>query len=115
MELETIISSKMNVNRSYDKIWIGNDESYVLLDSGASVSVLGENCFEGIDNFSTKELNCSIKTADGKLQEILGMVAIWVSYNGLKKNISIKHIIIYIMKYIIVNKSLQTEVYLSNL
>ena len=74
-----------------------------LLDSGASISCLGEGGEEFLakNNFQYVRLNHNIKTADGMKQPIVGKILAKVSYKGVTKEIHL---------YIV--PSLQQQLYL---
>lgn len=66
-----------------------NIEIYGLLDSGASICVLGKDC-DGIVkklNLRVTPLCTHLRTADGNKQQIIGFVNIPVTYGKLEKDI----------------------------
>lgn len=62
-----------------------------LLDTGATVSVLGNGCRELIENLncSFKEIYSNVRTAGGGEHRILGKVTLDVVYKGMKRNLDL--------------------------
>lgn len=87
--LESTVIDDSNDERPYARIRLGNIEVFGLLDSGASVSVLGKGCGETISklNLKVSQFNSSLKTADGNRQSIIGYVEVPVTYKGLTREI----------------------------
>ena len=119
-----ILSSKNDLRPHLD-ILIENIPYTGLLDSGASVSCLGQNCLEFVDRLNIPIIDYfeTIKTADGKPQKILGKIRV-----NINSNDNVKSMLLYLvpslsqplylgidfwnmfqLKPCFVNKSLQVE------
>lgn len=70
--------------RPFINIVIAGKSFNALLDSGASVSILGRGSLEFLDqsNIKIKPLRSFVRTADGTANEVHGYVNIPVSFNG---------------------------------
>ena len=75
--------------RPYAKIQILDESFLGLLDSGASVSVLGKNCLKFLEkhNILIKPFRSSISTADGSSQNIVGFCNLPVLYKNVIRNV----------------------------
>lgn len=75
--------------RPFARIKIGNVEMSGLLDSGASVSVLGRECRELVEvlGLEIKKIYSNVRTAAGSKHRILGKVEAGVEYNQRKAQI----------------------------
>ena len=74
--------SESNDNRPYADIFI-NDKPYKgLLDTGASVSLLGKNCWQVVSSLEPKikKMYSSIRTASGQSQNVLGKIRLSVKF-----------------------------------
>lgn len=82
--------NETNDNRPYAKVILGSIEVFGLLDSGASVSVLGKDCLGTLSrlHMDYKPFRCSLKTADGVKQEVIGFTEIPVTYKNITKKIT---------------------------
>lgn len=76
--------------RVFIKIKLGKIEVNGLLDSGASISILGHNCEKIIKNMKVKiiPILSEIKAAGGEVYQILGKIKTTVEYQN-KRNIDI--------------------------
>lgn len=90
-------------DRPFANVKILDENCYGLLDSGASISVLGKNSLNFIERckLQLKPFRSTISTADGSKNSILGHCNLPVTYKGVTKNIDF---------YIV--PSLNQEVYL---
>lgn len=78
--------------RPYMNVLINDVESKGLLDSGASVNCLGNGCIELADRLCWNILDYKsliIKTADGKSQQIKGMVKTKITCQNDTKNLTL--------------------------
>ena len=79
---------KMNSdNRPYVKVVIGGREVTALLDSGANISVLGQDSEDLIkeNGLKTRVDASIIKTADGKKHNSVGSIDIPITYNEVTR------------------------------
>lgn len=78
---------KENDPRAFAEIKIGEISVTGLLDTGASISLLGKNCEDLVDklNIKLKPMFASIKTAGGGKHNVLGQVDLPVTYQGNTK------------------------------
>lgn len=78
-----------NDPRAYGEIFIGTNKVRGLLDTGASISLLGKNCEELLDklNIEITPKYSNVKTAGGKNCAILGKIEVPVEFKGKVKNI----------------------------
>lgn len=100
----TIIENTVsNDPRPFIQISIAGRLFNALLDSGASVSILGKGSLEFLEEANLKyhRLRSYVRTADGTANEIVGYVDIEMSYNSRKKLVNF-----------CICPSLQGEVYL---
>lgn len=77
--------------RPYVRVFLANEPLLGLLDSGASVSCLGQGALDFLKkvNLKTTPLSASVKTADGTSQTVVGTVDVSVAYRGEKKTMTI--------------------------
>ena len=91
-----IISSVLNSSdqRFYAEVKFLNRTEYGLLDTGASISCLGDSI--ALEDFSQhpsfQKISSSVKTADGKLHKIIGLIEVDIEFKN--KNNKIKLYII---------------------
>lgn len=87
--IESTTINDQNDGRPYARIHLGNLEIFGLLDSGASISVLGKNCLETLKklNINYTPIDSSLKTADGGCQKVVGFVNISVTYENITKDV----------------------------
>lgn len=88
--LETIrVCDKREDPRPYAKIKIGETELRGLLDSGASVSLLGEGCREFVESLGVpiEPFFANVRTASGQNHRLVGKINIEVEYKRVKENI----------------------------
>lgn len=71
----------MSAYKDHDRI------QSALLDSGASVSILGKNSIEFLESSGLKwnRIRSYVKTADGTPNEVLGYVTIPLTYNNIQE------------------------------
>lgn len=86
--LSSIIGSSDDP-RPYAKVIIENREMLGLLDSGASISILGKNCEEVVKllKVQVQKFNSGVKTADGKNQVIVGKTQVKVSFKNQTRDL----------------------------
>lgn len=89
--LISAIVSLPNDKRFYAKVSFLGFEEYGLLDTGASISCIGaefanEN-FSKFSNFS--KCKTHVKTADGKLQQVVGWLSVSVTFKGKSRTLNI--------------------------
>ena len=87
-----LLATVIDINtdpRPYAKVSMGGKEVIGLLDSGASVSILGKDCISFINSIKMKiqPYKSNVKTADGNNQVIIGRVNIPVTYKNSTENI----------------------------
>lgn len=77
-------------NRPFAKVTINGDELKGLLDSGASVTILGKGGYKLVEKWRLKifPVNVRISTADGTEQNVKHFAKVPFSYNGKTKIIS---------------------------
>lgn len=87
--LETAVLDEGKDNRPYAKVRLFDVEVFGLLDSGASISVMGKDCRALLEQFNLKytKLSSSLKTADGGSQAVIGFVYIPVTYKNTTKDV----------------------------
>lgn len=83
---ETVIA---NDPRPHISLKIGDKQIVGLLDSGASISILGNNCLEILQDaeLSYKPMELFVETADGTQNSILGFLDIPIDYINQTKTI----------------------------
>jgi len=93
----------LNDPRPYVTIKIAGKELNGLLDSGATVSILGKGCMELLEsaNLNYRHTNSTVQTADGTQNAMVGYITLEVAYNSVKRT----------MKFCLV-PSLNGELYL---
>lgn len=81
------ISFKKLDPRVFIKIKLGKIDVNGLLDSGASISILGHSCEKIIESMKVKVIPIlsEIKTAGGKVYQILGKIRTLVEYQNKKE------------------------------
>lgn len=86
MIIDSIIESEVD-GRMYANIELENEAVFGLLDSGASISVLGNECWELVKKIGAevKEYKNQVRTADGKSHNIVGFCNVNTKYNGMSK------------------------------
>lgn len=74
-------------NRPFGKVYLEGKEMYGLLDSGASLSVLGRNALPFLDSIKRPfmKLSSTVSTSDGTSHPILGFVELLASYKDIQK------------------------------
>lgn len=77
-------------NRPFVKVKILDDEFTALLDSGASVSVLGKNCLEFIEknNIKIRPFSSHVSTADGSRKNVLGHCKLPITFKNVTQDIN---------------------------
>lgn len=87
--IESTVINEMKDNRPYAKVAFGPIEVFGLLDSGASISVLGKDCLQFLEKLQLKytPIYTSLKTADGNKQNVIGFLEIDTLYNKISKKI----------------------------
>lgn len=82
--IEATIINDNDDPRPFVKINIGKETVFGLLDSGASISALGQGAEQLLERNDLRwlKVNSNVKTADGVQQRILGKVHINIKYNG---------------------------------
>lgn len=70
--------------RPFVRIKVGKEMVFGLLDSGASISALGQGAEELLERNGLKwtKVRSNVKTADGIQQQIIGKMALEIQYNG---------------------------------
>lgn len=81
---ECVSNQEEKDKRAFAEIKLGNIRIEGLLDSGASVSILGENSEEIIDGLNLKvdPVFVSLRTAGGKEYNVLGKIRVPVEFKG---------------------------------
>lgn len=76
-------------SRPYAKIYLGELKLFGLLDSGASISVLGKGCNDLLKKLKIEftPIFSSLKTADGGCQRVIGFAEIPVTFKNVTRNI----------------------------
>lgn len=87
--IESSLLSNTSDDRPFANIKILNETFYGLLDSGASVSVLGNDSLAFLERnqISLKSFKSFISTADGSKNDVLGHCKLPVFYKGVMRNI----------------------------
>lgn len=82
-------NTKSNDPRAFAKIRVGDKNINGLLDTGASVTLLGRNSEKLVDEWSdlVSPYLAEVKTAGGQNFNIIGKVELMVEFNGRKENI----------------------------
>lgn len=80
--VESVVRYNGNDNRPYAVVRVEDKEMTGLLDSGASVSVLGKNCRELVEEMgiNMEKYYSNVKTASGQSHRVLGRVQMRVKY-----------------------------------
>lgn len=76
-------------DRPYIKVRVFNDIITGLLDSGANVSVLGQNCLEFLqrNNIPYRPVKSSLSIANGSRQNVLGFCKLPICFKNVTKDI----------------------------
>lgn len=77
--------------RPFANVLIFNESLYGLLDSGASVSVLGKDSMKFVErhHLPIKSFISSVCTADGSKQKVIGYCEVLITYKGVTKPINL--------------------------
>lgn len=88
--IESTILKEEEDQRPFARVSIGKEKVFGLLDSGASISALGQGAEDLLERNQIKwnRINSNVKTADGSSQSIVGKATIPVEYNGLSEKIT---------------------------
>lgn len=82
-EVSEVEEIKTSDNRPYGTVFIEGKELKGLLDSGASLSVLGRNSLQFLKSIGKTfvSLNSNVSTSDGTKQPVVGVVYLLAKYN----------------------------------
>lgn len=85
--LESVKNRKFSDNRPYGNIKIEGVDKQGLLDSGADISVLGNNALDFLNSICKKytKITSKVSTSDGTSNSVVGIVNLNVKYKGLEK------------------------------
>lgn len=88
--IETTTLNEDDDQRPFAKICIGGEKVFGLLDSGASISALGQGAEDLLkrNNIEWTRIVSKVKTADGNSQNIIGKTTIPIEYNGFIEKIT---------------------------
>lgn len=77
--------------RPYVKVYLGKEQLWGLLDSGASISCLGQGALEFLEreNLKIAPLTASVLTADGTRQPVKGTINLDISFRGETKALTL--------------------------
>lgn len=86
--VSSIGDNKLKDPRAYAEITIGNETIRGLLDSGASISLLGKDCDQVVENIGAKihTFSNNIRTAGGNNFSIVGKIVVPVKFNEKEQN-----------------------------
>lgn len=89
IKCSAITIDKINDPRAYAEIGLGHLKVKGLLDTGASISLLGKNCEKIINQLEVdiKPLYTKVEAAGGRNYSVLGSIIVPVSFDGQLKNI----------------------------
>lgn len=90
-EISPVLYSNGMDPRPFLSVTVGQTKLVALLDTGATVSVIGKRGLPLLESAASpmRPVNCDVYTADGASQSVLGSITLSIGLNGVSKEMSV--------------------------